>query len=86
MAFSFTKDFEGVAGDLRVSSGTFTNSTSTGGDIYVGLHKVQGIMLQQKSDAVVADQPAVNETFPCADPVTIVTTNNAAGYWWAFGT
>ena len=85
MAFSFTKDGETVAGNLRWTSGTFTNATSTGGAIRTGLQKVLGMFLQQKSDAVVASQAVVNGTFPCADSVTIVTANNAAGYWQAFG-
>jgi hypothetical protein len=88
MAFSFTKNYEGVAGDLRVSSGTFTNTAgSVGGSIYTGLQQIQGILLQEKSNAVVATQAVVNETFPKVDPVKIVTeaVNNVCGYWWAFG-
>ncbi len=86
MAFSFTKDNEGVLGDLRSTAGTFTNgSGDTGGDIYTGLQKVQGMVLQHKGSAVVADRPVINETFPKADPITIVTTDGADGYWWAFG-
>jgi hypothetical protein len=86
MAFSCTKDQEGVAGDLRVTSGTFTASGSeTGGSIYTGLQKIDGIMLQQNASAVVASQPVVNGTFPTTDPVTIVTAAGADGYWWAFG-
>lgn len=88
MAFSFTKDTETVAGDLRVSSGTFTNTGGgVGGDIYTGLQQVQGLIIQQKSDAVVATQGVVNETFPRSDPVSIVTegTNNICGYWFAWG-
>lgn len=86
MAFTYTKDREAVAGNLRWTSGTFTNSTSTGGDIRTGLQKVYGMILQQNAAAVVASQPVLNETFPMSDPVTIVTANNAAGYWMAFGT
>lgn len=86
MAFSFTKDTEGVMGDLRVTGGTFTNGAgNTGGDIYTGLQQVQGLVLQQKGTAVVASQAVVNETFPRADPITIVTADNADGWWWAFG-
>ncbi len=86
MSFSFTKDGESIAGDLRWTSGTFTNSgVTTGGDIRTGLQQIQGMMLQQKSDAVVAEQPTIDETFPRSDPVTIVTTAGADGYWLAFG-
>lgn len=85
MAFSFAKDGEAVAGDKRFTSGTFTNSTSTGGNIYTGLSQIDGMWLQQGGDAVVASQAVINETFPCHDPVTIVTANNATGWWMAFG-
>jgi hypothetical protein len=85
MAFEFTKDLEWEEG-LRFRSGTFTNGGSdTGGDIYTGLQKVEGMFLQQKGSAVVAAQPSVYETFPKADPITIVTTADADGYWIAFG-
>lgn len=86
MAFAFTKDAEYVAGSTRITKGTFTSTGgSTGGDIYTGLQKVYGMKLQQKGTAVVASDPAVNETLPVSDPVTIVTAANAAGYWMAFG-
>ena len=86
MAFSFTKDNDAVAGDLRVTGGTYLSAGgSTGGDIYTGLQKAEGILLQQKGSAVVASQAVVNETFPKVDPITIVTAANGAGFWWAFG-
>lgn len=86
MAFSFTKADEFAAGDLRFTEGTYTSAGgSTGGDIYTGLQKVEGIALQQKGSAVVASQAVANETFPMVDPVTIVTAANGAGYWLAWG-
>ena len=85
MAFAYTKDSENVSGDLRWTSGTFTSTSVETGDIYTGLQQIQGMMLQQKSDAVVASQPAINGLFPMHDPVTIVTASNAAGYWAAWG-
>lgn len=86
MAFTFTKDNESVLGDLRLASGTYTSTgAGTGGDIYTGLQQVSGMMLQQKGSAVVASQAVINETFPKADPITIVTAANGAGYWQAFG-
>ena len=86
MAFAFTKNNETVAGDLRFTSGTFTNTSGgTGGNIYTGLQQVHGVILQHNSSAVVADQPVLNETFPMQDPVTIVTTADADGYWQAWG-
>ena len=86
MAFSFTKTFECPVGAHRMTGGTFTNAGGTsGGDISTGLQKVDQLWLQQKAAAVVADAPAVSETFPVVDPVTIVTTANACGYWFAIG-
>ncbi len=86
MAFAFTKDGENVLGDLRSMYGTFTNGGGdTGGDIRTGLQQVQGMVLQHKGSSVVGDQPVINETFPCHDPVTIVTTDGEDGYWMAFG-
>lgn len=86
MAFTFTKTNETVEGNLRFTSGTFTSAGgSTGGDIYTGLQKVDGMILQQNAAAVIASQAVINETFPKADPITIVTAANAAGYWEAFG-
>ena len=86
MAFTYTKDNETVQGDVRISSGTYTSAGgSTGGNIYTGLQKVNGMLLQQNSTGVVASQPVLNETFPMADPVTIVTVANGTGYWMAWG-
>jgi hypothetical protein len=86
MAFTFTKTNETVEGNMRFTYGTFTSAGgSTGGDIYTGLQKVDGMILQQNAAAVVASQPALNETFPKADPVTIVTIANGTGYWAAWG-
>ena len=86
MAFTFTKTNETVEGNLRITSGTFTSAGgSTGGDIYTGLQKVDGMILQQNAAAVVASQAVINETFPKADPITIVSAANAAGYWEAWG-
>jgi len=86
MAFTFAKDNDGVLGDLRSCAGTFTNSGGgTGGDIYTGLQKVEGMVLRYMSDAAIATTAVVNETFPKADPITIVTAADKSGFWWAFG-
>jgi hypothetical protein len=86
MAFKFDKITEWVDRGARHTCGTFTNGgADTGGDIYTGLSQVLGMELQLKGSAVVADDPVVNESFPCHDPVTIVTTADADGYWHAFG-
>ncbi len=86
MAFTFAKQYEEVAGDLRITGGTFTNAGgSTGGDIYTGLQKAEGMFLQHKGSAVVATFPVVNEVFPKVDPITIVTAADKSGWWIAFG-
>ena len=86
MAFAFEKKEEWVAGDIRMSRGTFTNGAgNTGGNIYTGLQKVYGMVLQHSGSAVVATFPVINETFPVSDPVTIVTADNGDGYWLAYG-
>jgi hypothetical protein len=86
MAFAFSRSSDFVAGDLRITFGTFTNAGGdTGGDIYTGLQKVDGMILQHQGSSVVADQPAVNETFPKADPITIITTDGADGWWLSWG-
>jgi hypothetical protein len=86
MAFAFTKDNEAVEGDLRWTYGTYTSTgAGTGGDIYTGLQRVYGALLQEKGSAVVATQAVVNETFPMNDPVTIVTVANGVGFWAAWG-
>jgi len=85
MAFSFTKTGEAVDGNLRITSGTYNCASVTTGELYTGLQKVDGILLQQKSTAVVASQAVINETFPKADPITIVTVSSGTGYWMAWG-
>lgn len=87
MAFTATKVGESVWGNKRVTWGTLlSDSGSTGGDINTGLHVCEGMFLTAKGSSVVADALTVNETFPVAgSAVTIVTTANAAGYWYAFG-
>jgi hypothetical protein len=85
MAFAYTKTGYISLGNKNATYGTFTNSSSTGGDIYTGLQKVELMFICPTGAAVTADAASVNETLPCSDPVTIVTTNNAAGNWMAIG-
>ncbi len=87
MAFEFTKTLDWVDHGKRHTMGTFTNgSGDTGGDIYTGLSVIDKIDLQYKGSAVVDNEPVINETFPCHDPVTIVTDDDKDGYWHAVGT
>lgn len=86
MAFEFTKTLDWVDRGVRHTGGTFTNGgADTGGNIYTGLGQVLGMELQHKGTAVVASDPVVYESFPCHDPVTIVATAGADGYWSAWG-
>jgi hypothetical protein len=86
MAFSNNLLHEVPMGQMRFMMGTFTNTGgSSGGDIRTGLHKVLQLKLQHTGSAVVADDPAVYETFPVNDPVTVVTTADADGLWFAWG-
>lgn len=86
MAFTSTITRKGIMGDKKYAYGTFTSAGgSTGGDIETGMYGIDFIQLQQKGSAVVADAPVVNETLPSGGDVTIVTTANAVGYWFAYG-
>lgn len=86
MAFSATKVGETVFGNLRVTYGTYTGGSSTGGDINTGLHQCVHMQLTAGGSSIVADAPTVNETFPVAgSAVTIIVTNNTDGFWMAFG-
>jgi hypothetical protein len=86
MAFTFAKQYDFVGGDLRFTGGTFTNAGGdTGGDIYTGLQKAEGMILQHAGTAAIATFPVINETFPKADPITIATADGADGWWMAFG-
>lgn len=86
MAFTFTKTMEWVDRGVRHTAGTFTNGVlDEGGDIYTGLSTVDGMELQHAGEAVVESDPVVYESFPCHDPVTIVTVAGAGGDWHAFG-
>ena len=88
MAFAYTiGDQANYGGNGKIISGTYTSDGgSTGGEIKTGLERVQFIFLQPSSTAVVANQPAVNETMPLEKgDVTIVTTANETGTWAAMG-
>ena len=89
MAFTSTVESDGTEriGRLKICTGTYTSTSgSTGGDIQTGLSEVYSITLQPKGSAVIANQPAVNETLPLASgDVTIVTTADEIGTWTAIG-
>ena len=77
----------GVMGAYKVAWGTFTVSGgATGGNIDTGLTLVHSMYLQTGGAAVSADQSSINETLPCdGSAVTIVTTANTVGTWFAIG-
>jgi hypothetical protein len=86
MAFTFTKTGDTVTGSHRTTYGTYTSAGgSTGGNIYTGLQRVTGMLLQEKGSSVVATAASVNATFPTVDPITIVTIANGTGWWEAWG-
>lgn len=92
MAFASTIDTPNnspvVVGNVKMSWGTYTSSGGgTGGDIDTGLDICDCLQLQPKGSSVVADMPAVNETLPglAGSAVTIVTTANEVGTWFAIG-
>lgn len=86
-AFASTITEAGVMGDKRYAYGTYTPSGgSTGGDITTGLSSVHFIVLQPSGSAARISQPAVTETLPkSSDGITVVTTADEAGYWYAVG-
>ncbi len=85
MAFTSTITGYSYWGSKRVNWGTWTTDT-TGGDIDTGLDMCEGIVLQHTGSAVVADDPAINETLPVAgSAITIVVTSGKGGNWRAWG-
>jgi hypothetical protein len=87
MAFTYTVNDEFNAGGAKIVSGTYTSAGgSTGGDVKTGLLTVLSFVMSPKGSSVVANQGAVNETFPLSKgDVTIVTTANEVGQWIAIG-
>ena len=87
MAFTDTKVGSSIFGNKAVAWGTYASTNSdTGGDIDTGLHKVDAMFFSGSGAAVNADMPAINETLPCTgSAVTIVTTADATGFWFAIG-
>jgi hypothetical protein len=88
MAFSYTKDGQGILGNKRFAYGSYNCSAVTGGDIVTDLTLVENITLQPKGSSVATNQSVVNETLPLANSngaVTIVTDSGQVGYWFALG-
>jgi hypothetical protein len=73
-------------GGKRFNFGTYASSDGgTGGELQTGMYeKVDAVILIPYGSAV-TDQPVVNETFPCDNPVKIVTAANETGLFIAIG-
>lgn len=67
--------------------GTYTSTLSdTGGDIDTGLPVVYSMKLVPKGAAVIVDESVVNGTAPYdGTAVTVVTSADETGYWFAIG-
>lgn len=90
MAFTTTVNNNGTTefiGRLKYVDGTFTNTGgSTGGEVVVPLRRVRYFGLNKTGAAVDVSQYAVNETMPLeGNSVTIVTTADVSGVWFAIG-
>jgi hypothetical protein len=63
--------------------GTFTNASSTGGDVITGLSRVFMFYIQPTGDAVNSNEASVNETFPLnGGDVTVKTDSDSETYGW----
>lgn len=87
MAFSTAVTKRTVVGNLRLVTGTFTNTSgSSGGDVATGLRRVLHFDPVYTGTAVGTQVPAVNETLPLSGgDVTIVTEADLDGTWVALG-
>jgi len=87
MAFASTVKEKVSLGNKWLAYGTFTcDGGTTGGDINTGLKKVEGMWFTGSGESALATLVSVNETLPCAgNAVTIVTTANDTGTWYAIG-
>ena len=89
MAFTYTVNDDVNFGGARIVSGTYTSADgSTGGDVKTGMTTVIAFVMTPYGSSVVANQGAINETFPLNNvdgAVTIVTTANESGSWVAMG-
>jgi hypothetical protein len=87
MAFASAITGQTYFGNKKIVFGTYTNAGGdTGGDIVTGLINCEGLFLQPKGAAVIANAAVVNETFPVAGgSITIVNTADEDGTWMAIG-
>lgn len=74
-------------GSKKLAFGSFTNGGSdTGGSIATGLSYVETAWVQKTGAAVDTNYASVNNTFPLASgTITVVTTADTDGQWFAIG-
>ena len=75
------------AGSKAYTRGTFTTAGgNTGGNMNVGLHKVDFISFTPDASTSPTEQCQVDETLPYdGSAITVVVTDGVDGYWMAFG-
>ena len=87
MAFSTGIIHTLKVGNRYVRYGTYESTEDDeGGDIDTKFKVCYSMTLQPTGETVSANQPVVNETFPCdGHAVTVITDPNGAGVWLASG-
>ena len=86
MAFASKIVSEMRSGGKRMTSGSWTSNSTSGGDIETGLVVVENIVLTPNKSSVTSTPLVVNETFPLdKGQVTIVTASSVDGVWEAIG-
>ena len=90
MTFTYTVDYDYIAGDVRVVGGNWNAASVTGGDITTGLKYVFNMILTHKGSSVEANVATVNETMPghgdgLPGVMTIVCNTSDTGCWEAKG-
>jgi hypothetical protein len=81
MAFASTTVMK-ASHAFKISAGTFTNaSTNSGGDIETNIHRIAFAGIQVSSH-LGTEFPKISWS---GSTLTIVTSLDCDGYWWAFG-
>lgn len=84
MGITIVKTGENVVGNRRNTWGTYALSgTATTGNIITGLHNVEKCILTAGQATIVADAPTISAI--SGGTVSIIATQDSAGYWDAVG-
>lgn len=84
MAITIVKTGENVIGNRRNTWGTYAISGgATTGDITTGLHNVEKCTLTAGQSTIVVDAPTISAI--SGGTVSIIATQDTAGYWDATG-